>query len=208
MNRVNNPLFIKLGNRARKFNPDMEKPGIGSIQHIQIANIQATEVGEFVEIPDVEFSHHKALPKAAAVFIDGLPEKQIVNIHLENFSIRYKGGGSREDAMAEVPFNPAGYPEYTSYGKVRPAYGFYCRNVMNLRLKNIAVTFEKPDHRPAYIFNNVNRLIMDHIEGERAEPDQYLVRLIKCKKCYLKSTPFSVKQEDIRLDQFSELIID
>jgi hypothetical protein len=206
MNRVNNPLFIKLGNRARKFREDMEKPGIGTIQHLQISNIQATEVGEFTEIPDVEFSHHKALPKAAAIFIDGLPEKQIKNIRLENFIINYDGGGSREDALAEVPFNTAGYPEYTSYGEVRPAYGFYCRNVMNLSLKHIKVTFEKPDHRPAYIFSNVNRLLMEHIEGERAEPAQYLVQLIRCKECYLESTPFSIRKKDIYLDQFSELL--
>jgi polygalacturonase len=94
MHRVNNPLFIKLGNRARPFSKNIEPPGIGSMKNIQISNIQADEVGEYIEVPDMEFSHHNARPKAAAVFIDGLPERDIENIYLEDFFINYKGESS------------------------------------------------------------------------------------------------------------------
>lgn len=207
MNRVNNPLFIKLGNRARTYCKNMETPGIGEIKNIQISNVQADEVGEFREVPDIEFSHHNARPKAATVFIDGLPEKDISNICMENIFINYEGGGTREDALSEVPRNPKAYPEYSSYGSVRPAYGFYCRNVNRLNLKNIRVTFEKQDDRPAYIFDQISHLSLDHIEGERSCSDQPVIKLVQCGNVYLKKNSGALKKKEVQKDRFSKLFV-
>lgn len=208
MHRVNNPVFIKLGNRARPFTENMMAPGIGEMKNIQISNIQADQVGGFREVPDMAFSHHNARPKAAAVFIAGLSEKDICNVTLQNFFINYQGGGTIEDALVEVPENPQAYPEYSSYGHVRPSYGFYCRNVTDLTLKDINVTFEKMDYRPAYIFDQVNHLYMDNINGEKTDDNQPILKLIRCGDSYLKMNPLKMKKKDIEIDRFSKLNID
>lgn len=207
MNRVNNPLFIKLGDRARPYSKNMATPGIGEMKNIMITNIQAKEVGEFLEEPEMEFSHYNARAKAAAVFIDGLPDKDINNISLENFYIEYKGGGTREDASAEVPIIPKAYPEYSFYGDVHPAYGFYCRFVNHFILRNIRVAFEKDDYRPAYIFDKVDQLFMENIEGQKAVQNQPVIQLTRC-NAYLKLNPLSMAKTDIKADSSSKLIIE
>ena len=206
MTKVNNPLFIKLGNRARPYGKNIEPQGIGEIKNIQINNIQANEVGEFTEVPDMEFSHHNACPKAAAVFIDGLPERNICNLSLENFFINFKGGGSRMDAQAEVPVLPKVYPEYSSYGNIRPSYGFYCRFASQLNLKNINVGYEKTDDRPAYVFDRVDHLYMENMGGENAGSGEPVVRLNHCGSSYLSGNPEKIKKKDIVTDRFSKLI--
>jgi hypothetical protein len=208
MYRVNNPLFIKLGNRARPYSKTMKQPGIGEIHNIQITNIQANEVGEYIEDPEMKFSHYNARPLAACVFIDGLPEKNMSNIVLSNFVINYKGGGSKEDALVEVPDNPKAYPEYSSYGDIRPAYGFYCRNITHLRLENIHVSFDNPDYRPAYIFDHVDQLYINNIEGEKSIDSQPVVKLIQCHDAFIKLNPCLMKKEDVVNDKKSELIIE
>ena len=205
MNRVNNPLFIKLGNRARPYGENIKPQGIGEMKNIQITNIQANDVGEFIEIPDMEFSHHNARPKAAAIFIDGLPERNIFNISLDNFFINFKGGGTKEDALTEVPLLPKAYPEYSSYGNIRPSYGFYCRFASQLNLKNIVVTHEKEDDRPAYIFDHVDHLVMDNIGGEIKGNGEPAVTLIHCGSSYLKENPERIKKKDIKMDRLSKL---
>jgi hypothetical protein len=209
MHRVNNPIFIKLGNRARPYSKNIPVTGIGEMRDIQISNIQANEVGEFIETPDLDFSHHNARPKAAAIFITGLPEKDIQNISLENFFINYKGGGTREDALVEVPENPQAYPEYSSYGDIRPAYGFYCRNITKLTLKNIHLTFEKEDYRPAYIFDQVDYLFLDNISGEKIENnDQPVIKIVRSKNSYVKLNPLLMTKGDIKTERCPKLIIE
>lgn len=209
MHRVNNPIFIKLGNRARPYSKNIPVTGIGEMRNIQISNIQANEVGEFIETPDLDFSHHNARPKAAAIFITGLAEKDIQNISLENFFINYKGGGTREDALVEVPENPQAYPEYSSYGDIRPAYGFYCRNITKLTLKNIHLTFEKEDYRPAYIFDQVDYLFLDNISGEKIENnDQPVIKIVRSKNSYVKLNPLLMTKGDIKTERCPKLIIE
>ncbi len=204
MNKVNNPLFIKLGNRARPYCKDIV-PNIGEMKNIQVTNIQADNVGDFTEEPDLEFSHHNARFKAAAVFIDGLPEKNIGNIVLENFFIGYAGGGTKEDGLSKVPQNPQAYPEYSSYGDVRPSYGFFCRDIEGLRMRNIQVTFEKQDDRPAYQFEAVKQLFMEQVSGDISDVGQPLMRLVQCGDVYLDKGGVAVKKKNIEKDRDTKL---
>lgn len=206
MYRVNNPIFIKLGDRARPYAENMLPPNMGEIRNIQISNIQANEIGEYAENPFPEFSHRKARPKAAAVFIDGLPERSIKSISLQNIEIHFKGGGERKDGLIDVPIYPKVYPEYTSYGDIRPAYGFYCRFINNLRLKDVQVDFEKPDYRPSFIFENIDKLYLQNIEGEKADGNQPVV-IVKKSNAYVELDPLSVKRNDISADSSSKLVI-
>lgn len=208
MHHVNNPLFIKLGNRARPYSEDKPVKGKGRMKNIQINNIQADRVGGFVETPDIEFSHHNAKPDAAAIFITGLNEENIENVTLTNFRINYEGGGKKEYAAVEVPENEKTYPEYSSYGSIRPAYGFYCRNVSDITLENIHLTFEKSDFRPAYIFDKVKQLYADNISGDKAEGGDSMIKLTQCKDAILKLNPLLVQKDDIGTENSVNLIFD
>lgn len=207
MNRVNNPLFIKLGNRARPYSKDLPKPGIGKMQNIHISNIQATEVGEFLEDPEMKFSHYNARAKAAGIFIDGLPEQYIDQLSLDGFFISYKGGCPPEDAGTQVPILPESYPEYSAYGDIHPSYGLYGRFVSHLSLKNIRLVFEKSDFRPAFQFEHVNQLTIENPEGEKATAKQAVLKLVQCKNIFISRNPISLKIKDIQSGQCENLVI-
>ncbi|MHC4167473.1 MAG: glycoside hydrolase family 28 protein, partial [Planctomycetota bacterium] len=42
MDKIGAPIFLRLGNRARRFRKDTEKPGVGAMRNITISNIEAT----------------------------------------------------------------------------------------------------------------------------------------------------------------------
>lgn len=137
--KMGTPIFIRLGNRARPYAKGMEKPGMGSIRNIIISNVQATGADHI------------------GGSITGLPGYPVENVTLENIRIRFKGGGTGEDAIRDIPENERGYPEYNMFGTL-PAYGFYVRHAKNVKFHNIDLSFEKDDHRPALVFDDVKDL--------------------------------------------------
>lgn len=137
MENVGAAIFIRLGNRARSY--EGEKPGMGSIKGIMINNIQAAAVG------------------STGCSITGLPNFPVENVTLSNIRIRFKGGGAREDALRQIAEKEKDYPEYSMFGTL-PAYGFYCRHARGLRFQHLDLGFERDDHRPALVFEDVNDL--------------------------------------------------
>lgn len=147
MRRVRVPVFLRLGNRARPFKKDMEKPGMGQYRNVNISNIIAREAGNI------------------GCSITGLPGHPIENVSLSNIHLTFAGGGTREDVEREVPEHPERYPECTMFGTL-PAYGFYCRHVDDLSLRNIDVRWEKDDYRPALVCDDVRDLAVDGFSGQ------------------------------------------
>ncbi|MBN2473382.1 MAG: right-handed parallel beta-helix repeat-containing protein [Pirellulales bacterium] len=139
-------IFLRLGNRARPYRA--EKPGVGHMRNVIISNVQATGVGDWIEA---------AGKKVVGCSITGLPGHAVENVTLENIRIRFKGGGTLEDAAREVPERPEAYPACRMFGTL-PAYGFYCRHVENLRFHNVELRFDNDDHRPAVVCEDVQDL--------------------------------------------------
>jgi polygalacturonase len=140
------PIFMRLGNRGRTYMEGMEKPPIGTFRNVKISHVIATQADTF------------------GCSITGLPGHVVEHITLDNIRIRFKGGGKIADAEKTVAEKPEHYPESTMFGKL-PAYGFYIRHANNITLNNIDLSFEKPDHRPAVICDDVSHL---NISGMRA----------------------------------------
>ena len=90
-----------------------------------------------------------------ASIIAGLAERAIDGVRLSNIRIRYRGGGTREDAMRQVPENEKSYPEPSMFG-VLPVYGFFVRHARGVAFDNVDVSFEKTDARPAFLVDDVN----------------------------------------------------
>jgi hypothetical protein len=59
--------------------------------------------------------------------------------------------------LDKVPEMIAEYPEFSMFGEL-PAWGFYVRHVDGLIMKNIKLSIEAPDYRPALIFDDVRNL--------------------------------------------------
>jgi len=141
---VLSPLFMRLGNRARPFIPDGPKPEMGKFRNVTIRNVVATDVSEI------------------GCAIAGLPNHPIENVSLNNITITFAGGGTKEQASAAVPEKPEAYPECNMFG-ILPAYGFYCRHIDGLKLKDTNLRTTIPDHRPAIICDDVKHVQIEDL---------------------------------------------
>ncbi|MEQ1761541.1 MAG: glycosyl hydrolase family 28-related protein [Pyrinomonadaceae bacterium] len=127
------PIFIRLGARQRA----PEGTPIGSVKRILISNVTVSDAhSEFASI------------------IAGLPGRDIEDVTLSNIIIRYKGGGTKDDAERIVPENEKSYPEPSMFGVI-PAYGFYVRHARGITFDNVDVSYDKPDERSAFILDDV-----------------------------------------------------
>jgi polygalacturonase len=167
MNKVGAPIFMRLGNRARPFANNMEKPGIGAMRNITISNIEATG----------------ANPTGCA--ISGLPEAKIENVTLSNLRLSFKGGGTKADAEHEIPEKAADYPEYSMFGKLS-AYGLYCRHVQDLKLLNVQLQLEKPDQRHAVVLDDTEDALIDDLDAPRSPEAGEVIHLTNVKNVFIR----------------------
>ena len=131
---VNAPIFIRLGARMR--GPDTIP--IGACRRIILSNIV---------VYNADYRH--------GAIISGLPGHPIEDLEMSNIRIYYKGGGTAEMAAREVPELEKDYPEPYRFGKM-PAYGFFIRHVKDLRIHDVTISFMSPEHRPAFILDDVD----------------------------------------------------
>lgn len=143
---VLSPLFMRLGNRARPFVKDAPKPGMGTFRNVTISNIVATDASDL------------------GCAIAGLPNHPIENVTLNNITITFPGGGTKDQADATVPENAEAYPECNMFGPL-PAYGFYCRHINGLKLSNVDLRTTTPDQRPAVICDDVKNLRVEALKA-------------------------------------------
>lgn len=156
-----NAILIRLGHR------NGDKPGY--IKNVSIKNVRAQipfgrpDIDYDLRGPEVDYFHNP-FPSSIA----GIPGHPIENVTLENIEITYPGRASK--GMAYLPLtrlkdvleNIKGYPEFTMFGEL-PSWGFYVRHVNGIEMKNIKLMLEKEDFRPAFVFDDVNGLVMKDI---------------------------------------------
>ncbi len=79
------------------------------------------------------------------------------------FACRSRAAERLQDAAESVPENPDKYPEYAMFGKL-PAYGFYCRHVRGLTMRNVQLQLVGEDKRHAVVFEDVHRATVDGLD--------------------------------------------
>lgn len=173
-----NAIFIRLGHR----NYD----GIvGKLRNVKISNVKV-EVpfdrpdSEYdLRGPDLPFFHN---PFPAS--ITGIPGHYAENITLENIEIIYPGRGNNGLAnlplwrLDAVPENEAEYPEFSMFEEL-PSWGFYVRHVNGLKMKNISVKAKDRDYRPAFVFDDVNRLELNKMTIDESDSGpQVIIRKV------------------------------
>jgi len=168
VNGTSTPLFIKLGNRARKYDPTMETPSIGEIKNISISNFTANGGGKF------------------SSSISGLPNHPVKNILLNNIRINSIGGFKSIEPQPIIEEVESGYPEGSMFGEL-PAYGFFLRHVENLNMNNVQLLFEKPDTRPAIYAEDVNGLTFSNLSAMTTDDSPELVFLKNIKNTVIQA---------------------
>lgn len=152
-----NPIFLRLAKRRSNNN-------VPCLKDIVIKNVYA-EVP--FEKPDAGYSYEgpvEDLPRNVLPSeIIGLPDMRIENVLIENVEIKYPGKadkdyayrGSSPEELAAIPELEKSYPEFSNW-KELPAWGFYIRHCDGLTLKNVKISVEGEDYRPAVVSDDVN----------------------------------------------------
>ena len=169
-----NAIFIRLGHRKK------EAP-IGKVRNILITNVQVEvpagkpDKGYEMEGPVVNYPHN-VFPAS----ITGLPDNPVENVTLENISISYEGGGSKQvayvgiDSLSKVPEQAGEYPEFSMFGEL-PCWGLYLRHVKGIQLKNVKLQYKKEDFRPAIVADDVQRLQIEGLQIPAAQSAPVIV---------------------------------
>jgi polygalacturonase len=178
-----NAIFIRLGLR--------DNPGhAGTLKNVTIKNLKVDvafarpDYAYEVRGPELPFFHN-TFPSS----ITGIPGHLVENVTLENIEINYPGRGN--DGLANMPISRLdgvpekinAYPEFSMFGEL-PAWGLYVRHMDGLTLKNIKLTIDASDYRPAIVFDDVRNLTIKalDIQGDR-KPKQII--LYKTEKVYI-----------------------
>lgn len=159
-----NALFIRLGQRSgdRK----------GAIRRIRVTHLSAQvpfgrpDIDYDLRGPEVDYFHniHPAP-------ICGIPGNFIEDVLLEDVRIIYPGRASKSMAYmplwrkGDVPEQVGKYPEFTMFGEL-PSWGFYLRHIRGIKLKNVHLSLEAGDFRPAIVEDDVEGLIMENCQIE------------------------------------------
>ena len=166
MKNVGAAVFVRLGNRARKYIEGAEQPGVGIMRNVTISNLQATGVGRWTYDPHGRpWSYKKPIDPKTGLSISGLPGHGIENVTLANIRLHFAGGGSLADVGRSIPEQEAKYPETDMFG-VLPAYGFYVRHAKNVKFENLDLDFDKSDQRPALVFDDVEDVAVSGLHAQ------------------------------------------
>ena len=120
------PLFVRPGNRGRKYTQDQPEPETGMAKNISLSHITAYSAG----------------PTGSS--FTGLPGHPVENLSLSHILLYYTGRGTLQVATREIPEKKRNNPEATMFGNLN-AYGMNFRHVENLKLKDVGGYTTKPD---------------------------------------------------------------
>jgi hypothetical protein len=88
------------------------------------------------------------------MLINGIPGHPIENTTFEHIRLQLPGGGTAQDAKVQLAEKASAYPEFSMFGKVIPAAGFYIRHVSGMTFSDIGVVTTKPDQRPLAVLTD------------------------------------------------------
>ena len=138
------PIYVRLGNRARKYKDEAPEPPFGQMRNIQISNITARSAGNYCSS------------------ITGVPGSSIENISLTNIRLVNAGGlnaGQYISKASEVKEEEKSYPEPTVW-KNLPAYGLFIRHVHTISLSDISLYSQNKEARNPLIASDVQQLFV------------------------------------------------
>jgi Endopolygalacturonase len=141
------PLFIRLGNRARKHTQQAPEPPMGQLRNVVISNIVAYATGNY------------------ASSITAIPGHYVENVSLSNIQLYNKGGlkeGDFINNIQQVKEDEKGYPQPTVW-KELPASCLFIRHAKNIQVSGLILGAEAEDPRTPVIGVDVEGLQIKNI---------------------------------------------
>jgi polygalacturonase len=173
---VTGPISIGLDSRSRRAADTSEPRPRGIVRNIVFHGIRATVVAAGRQHQDLPFeSSFRPGETRTCIVLNAVGEDVLENISFDDVHITYEGGGTAEEARAEVP---AIAGEYFEIG-TPPAYGLYARNLRGLTLHNVRFEVTNPDLRPAIIFDGVADATVNGLSAEGNPKSESLLRFHK-----------------------------
>jgi polygalacturonase len=142
INGTDCPLYVRLGNRARKHTAAAAAPPVGTMKNIVISNVTAYATGNYTSS------------------ITAIPGHYVENISLSNIQFFNKGGlqpGSYKRTVDEVKEDEKGYPQPTAW-KELPSSGLFIRHAKNVQVNGLMLGAAAADPRPPVMAEDVDGL--------------------------------------------------
>jgi len=175
MKNVTGPISIGLDSSRRSSTPATTPVSPGVVRNISFNGIRATVVAEGRQHEDLSWPQ-KFRPgeTRSCITLNGVGSDFLENISFNDVHVTYEGGGTAQEAIAEVP-KMAG--EYFEIG-TPPAYGIYARNVHGLTLDNVRLEVKTADLRPAVVFDHVADAAVNGLSAQGNPKAESLLRFI------------------------------
>ncbi len=154
------PIFVRLGNRARKYVATAPTPPLGKMKNINISDIVATNAG------------------ITGCSVSGVGNAYVENVSLRNIRVEFAGGGVAADVSRKIEELEDHYPEGTMFGKL-PSYGFFIRHVKGLSMSGISLSTKTPEQRPAFFISDAESFSILDIAAKPATPTLVMVEKSK-----------------------------
>ena len=163
MQRTRTPIFIRLGNRSKKY--DYAQHGL---RGVVIEDIHATE-------------------SVLASSITGLENVYVEDVTLKNIRIDCVLAGRSDWVNRSVPEVPEKYPEARMFGML-PAFGLYCRHVRGLHLSDVTFRATTGEQRPVMICDDVRGIKISGLTSTPTQGQQPVVKLIQCGDAWISNS--------------------
>ena len=150
------PIFVRLGNRARKHMAEAPEPPFGIMRNIAISNITAYNTGN------------------NSSSITGVPGADIENITLDNIQLVNKGGLKADEYISDftkVPEKEKEYPDPDRWGNL-PSYGFFIRHVKDISLTNIRLRSLSKEGRVPILADDVGNIFISNLRTDSSTERQ------------------------------------
>jgi hypothetical protein len=161
MQRVRTPIFLRRG--IRHAAPD---GSAGRLHGVMIENVHATGA-------------------ILTSSVTGLPGFDVEDVTLAGIRIESEEAGLEEWVSREIPEVPRAYPEARMFGRL-PSYGFYCRHVTGLRMKDITIGAAAGEKRPALVCDDVKGLDVSGLRTAAVASSQPVVKFIQTSGAWLR----------------------
>lgn len=161
MQRVRTPIFIRRGNRTPR--PDGTP---GTLKGVMIDGVHATGA-------------------ILTSSITGLPGFPIEDVTLSNIRIDSEEGGKEQWATLNVPEQGEKYPEARMFGRF-PSFGFYCRHVHGLRMRDVVLGATTGEARPAIVCDDARQVEIAGLRSSKIAGQQPVIRLAQSRDVWIR----------------------
>ncbi|MGX5820901.1 glycoside hydrolase family 28 protein [Chitinophaga lutea] len=141
------PIFVRLGNRARKHTADAPAPPRGTMRNISIHNVTAYNTGNY------------------SASVTGVPGQYVEDISLSQIRLINAGGlqpGGYIPNIAGVKEDEQGYPQPTVW-KELPSSGLFIRHAKRVQVSGLMLSSTAADPRPPVVAADVEGLQISQV---------------------------------------------